>query len=48
MRSERRKRDEKVQATIKLTNNILQMEETIEHQEHYIQEIRKALKSLGV
>lgn len=47
MRSERRKRDEKIQAAINLTNNILHMEETIEQQEQYIQEIRKALKSLG-
>ncbi|XP_004524394.1 putative OPA3-like protein CG13603 [Ceratitis capitata] len=47
MRSERRKREEKLKAAIKLTNNILNMEETIEQQEQYIQEIRKALKSLG-
>ncbi|XP_011200909.1 putative OPA3-like protein CG13603 [Bactrocera dorsalis] len=47
MRSERRKRDEKIQAAINLTNNILKMEATIEHQEQYIQEIRKALRSLG-
>ncbi|XP_036323770.1 optic atrophy 3 protein homolog [Rhagoletis pomonella] len=47
VRSERRKKEEKIQATIKITNKILKMEETIEHQEKFIQEISKALKSLG-
>ncbi|XP_054726885.1 putative OPA3-like protein CG13603 isoform X2 [Anastrepha obliqua] len=47
VRSERRKREEKIQAAIKLTNNILSMEEAIEQQEEYIKEINKALRALG-
>ncbi|XP_067619270.1 optic atrophy 3 protein homolog [Eurosta solidaginis] len=47
MISERHKREQKIQAAIKLTNNILNMEETIEYQDEYIKEIKKALNRLG-